>query len=164
MRPGRALTALAAAITVVATGVAVRALASSPLVAAPAEGPTAAVPPAPAASVRLNGDSIAQRVIARNPFRAHRTPAVVRFNPDLSPGAGPPPMPGPPRPTLALVGVVLGAEPAALVDGLPGAESTRALRVGETVAGYRLREVHADRAVVAAPDTTYVLFVRTRSP
>ncbi len=165
MNARRVFTVLAVIITLAATAVAVRALVGSPIGDAPVAGaPQGPVPPVPVAAAHLNGDSIALRVIARNPFRAHRTPAQARFSPDAPPGSVPPPMPGPPRPSLTLVGVVLGSDPAALVDGLPGTESTRALRIGESVAGYRLREVSADRAVVVGPDTTYVLQVRSRFP
>lgn len=135
--------------------------------AAPPEIVTTAEPAAmlpPADDARPDADSLARVITTKNPFRAHRSPALVRYSVAAAAGLGAPPAPPVQRPTLVLSGVLLGDEPAALIDGLPGFEHTRALRVGESVAGYRLREVSDDRAIVVGPDTTYVLLVRTRSP
>lgn len=123
----------------------------------------AAAPPA-FDEPRLDADSLARLITTRNPFRAHRSPASARYSVAAATGLGGPPTPPLQRPTLFLSGVLLGDEPVALIDGLPGFEHTRAVRLGETVAGYRLRELSADRAIIAGPDTTFVLPVRIRVP
>jgi hypothetical protein len=112
---------------------------------------------------RTQPDSLARSISARNPFRIHRTASQVRFSTDVSSGATPLPAP-PPRPALSLAGIVVGDEPVALVNGLPGIEGTRALRLGESAGGYKLREISAERAVLAGSDTTYTLTVRSRIP
>jgi hypothetical protein len=115
--------------------------------------------PLPPASV----DSLAGAAAGHDPFRMSRSPAGVRFDPGDA-LAVPLPM-APPmvsRPQLVLVGVVLGSEPTALIEGLPGADGPRLLRLGERVGGFGLREVTADGAVIAGPDTVWTLRVRTR--
>ncbi len=118
---------------------------------APADIPPAARP-----------DSLARRVAARDPFRLSRAAALVafRFGADAA-AAGPAALPTPPRPPLALAGVLLGGgTPAALIDGLPGIEGTRVMRPGERVGVYELRWVTAEAALIAAPDTAWTLRVR----
>ena len=125
------LTFLAVLVTVVATAAAARALVQPPLpdYAIVAESPT----PVPGRVMpSRSADSVARRTIIRNPFRAHRSPANVRFRPE-APGEQIPSPPSPPRPSLSVAGIVLGSDPAALIDGIPGAEGTRVLRVGESV-------------------------------
>lgn len=111
-----------------------------------------------------DGDSLARAITARNPFRLHRSAAAAPFDPERPEGAPSPPAAT--RPAIALAGIVLGAEPAALLDGLPGVEGTRLLRLGESVAGYTLRAVTSQGAVLRAPapDTTLILRVRSTAP
>lgn len=151
-----AVTALSIAA---ATRFAVATRAPEPLV----EPLAIATSPAPAPRI-ANGDSIARAIAGRNPFRMSREPGAVRFNPEASPDAPQPPPSRPPRPALALAGVVLGAEPLALIDGLPGAEGSRVMRVGERAGDYVLRTITADRVVIAGPDTTWTLRVRSQYP
>jgi hypothetical protein len=130
---------------------------SMPMSAAPAIAATPAALPARGPSP----DSLATVATARHPFRLDRTAAPMPFDPLLS-GDAPPSHP--PRPTLTLVGIALGAESAALIDGLPGTEGTRVLRVGEAFAGYIVRRVEEDRVLIAGPDTTWTLVVRGARP
>jgi hypothetical protein len=118
---------------------------------------------APASSdvQRLRPDSLAALIVSRDPFRISRQPATVPFDPDGAARGGAPPVQPPQRPAFVLAGVVLGEEPAALVDGLPGVEGTRVMRVGERVGDYVLRAVSAERAVLAGPDTVWTLRVRS---
>ena len=156
----RVLTFTAALITVIASAAAARSLVRSPV---PADT-TAAEPPAPAPGLEpgmRSADSIARRTIGRNPFRAHRSPAAIRFRPEAEMA---PPPPSPPRPSLSVAGIVLGTDPAALIDGIPGTDGTRVLRIGESVAGYTVRSIDSTRVVVASRDTTYQLPVRNRHP
>ncbi len=127
------------------------------------DGPPPGIGPAPESAVLAlaNADSLARVIAAHDPFRAARLPASVRFDPEAgAPGALPPPVVQ--RPTFSLAGVMMGAEPTALVDGLPGTEGTRVLRVGERVGDYVVREIGRDRVVIAGRDTTWTLRVRTR--
>jgi len=112
---------------------------------------------------QLAAESLASLAAARDPFRATRAPAAVPFDPVTGADAPPPP-PRQPLPPLTLVGVALGAEPAALIDGLPGTETTRVLRLGETVSGYTVRRIEEDRVIIAGPDTTWSLIVRGSQP
>lgn len=159
MTAATALRALLALLTLGAGGVAVGVTVAGPS-APPATAEVITAAPVEGAA-RIDGDSLAGAIVAKNPFRAHRSPAHLRYSAATVAGV---PTPSTPTVQFALAGVLLGDEPVALLDGLPGFEHTRAVRVGETVAGYRLREVSADRAVVVGPDTTYVLPVRTRTP
>lgn len=115
----------------------------------------AAVPP-------LRTDSLAEAATRRDPFRLARSAAPEQFS------AATPPVayaaPRPPRPQLVLVGVVLGRESAALIDGLPSLEGSRVMRLGERVGDYVLRAVASDHVVIAGPDTTWTLRVRSQFP
>ena len=109
-----------------------------------------------------SADSLASVAAARDPFRLQRTAASQSFDPDASADAAP--APHPQRPSLELVGIALGDDPAALLDGLPGTDGTRVLRVGESVAGYTVRRILTDRVTVQGPDTTWTLEVRRVIP
>jgi hypothetical protein len=128
---------------------------------AEARGP-ALVAPSPRADV----DSLSRAIVTRNPFRIDRASAAVSFNPDVAAGTAPAPTPPsapPPRPALSLVGLILGPEPAALVDGFPGVEGSRTLRVGEGVARYVIRAIGDGHVVIAGPDTTWTLRLRSHA-
>ncbi len=154
------LRTLARAITVVAVAwaawIAVRAPHDLDADEAEAAGP----PIGAWTALRVRADSVAGAIIRRNPFRIHRTAAVIRFDP--TPGPVPDQPPPPPRPPLVLTGVVLGADPAALIEGLPGADGSRLLRAGDRHGDYQLRAIGADSVVITAADTTFVLRARPR--
>lgn len=120
----------------------------------------AATPPA-----RADADSLARAVAQRDPFRLSRAPAAVAFDPDApSSGGAPFQPPRPSRPPLALAGIVFGAEPLALIDGLPSVEGSRVMRVGERAGDFVMRIIAADHVVIASPDTTWTLRVRSQFP
>jgi hypothetical protein len=104
-------------------------------------------------------DSLAALVQAGDVFRLGHRPAPVRYDPAA--GAGPQPW-SPPvsRPVLRLVGLVAGATPLAAIEGLPGVEGGRLLKVGERVAGFRLMAIEGGRVRVAGQDTVWVLTLR----
>jgi hypothetical protein len=132
------------------------------VVAADAPEPIA---PAPvlAPSPRVAPDSLARLIAGRNPFRASRAASVVRFDPRGTDNGGPPPQfDRPPRPQFVLAGILLGAEPAALIDGLPGAGATRVLRAGERFGEYHVRSITTDAVVIAGRDTTWTIRLRSR--
>ena len=104
-------------------------------------------------------DSLAAVLVARDPFRVTRRPSHVVYDPvQLAQPATPPP----PKPVLALVGIVWdnGRDPTALVEGLPGVDGPRPVRKGETIAGLRVKAIKPDRVVITGPDTTWTLTVR----
>lgn len=121
------------------------------------EGALAAV--APVAAEAFRRDSLDARVVARNPFRPSRRPAAVAFDPNPVPP--PPAEVPPPKPTLALTGIVWGGEPSAVVEGFPGLDGAQLVRVGEVFAGFRIRRITAHEVTVTGMDTTWVLRVRT---
>lgn len=104
-------------------------------------------------------DSLAALVQAGDVFRLGHRPAPVRYDPAA--GAGPQPW-SPPvsRPALRLVGLVAGATPLAAIEGLPGVEGGRLLKVGEQVAGFRLMAIEGGRVRVSGQDTVWVLTLR----
>jgi hypothetical protein len=96
-------------------------------------------------------------VVSRDPFRLGRRPLLPAYDPlrlaeQLAPQ--------PPKPRLIVVGVVNGSEPSAVIEGLPGVEGSRVVRVGDVVAGLQIKRIANGRVVIAGMDTTWVLEVR----
>lgn len=115
-------------------------------------------PPGPRSiPARYAADSLARDVVRRDVFRVGRHPAAVAYDPVR--GAAPPP-PGPPKPALVLTGIVWGAAPEAVVEGLPNASGPRVLRVGDVWGGVRVRRIAQNRVVLSGFDTTWTLTVR----
>jgi len=112
-----------------------------------------------AAPVEAHPDSLAAALVARDPFRVTRRPSNVVYDPVR---LAQPATPAPPKPVLALVGIVWdnGRDPTALVEGLPGVDGPRPVRHGETIAGLRVKTIKPDRVVITGPDTTWTLTVR----
>ena len=108
-----------------------------------------ALPPIAAASVKA--------IVDRDPFRIGRLPAITAYDPvRLAQPAAPPA----PRPVLTLVGVVDGADASAVVEGFPGVEGFRVVRVGDVVAGLRITQIAQNRVKIVGVDTTWVLEVK----
>jgi len=130
------------------------AVALPPLLARPMQAA-----PSPALS-RQQVDSLAAIAVARDPFRLARAPAAAVYDPQR--GAEPVPAPSP-KPTLTLDGIVWdpGSAPAAVLEGFPGVEGSRVVRVGETVGGLKISTIGRDRVVVVGMDTTWNLRVKT---
>lgn len=117
---------------------------------------TNASSPAAAVNAGVSAESVGF-IVSRDPFRIGRRPALPAYDPlRLAEQLAPPP----PRPALFLVGVVNAAEPSAVVEGLPGVEGWRVVRVGDVVAGLRVTQILPSRVVITGPDTTWVLQVR----
>ncbi|HEY2805461.1 MAG TPA: hypothetical protein VGI92_06330 [Gemmatimonadales bacterium] len=107
-------------------------------------------------------DSLAHIISNRDLFRASRTPAAVRFDP-VNADRPNPSQPNPARPAFVLSGILFGEQPAALLDGVPGFESTRVLHVGEKFGAYQVRAITSDRVVISAPDTTWTLRLKAKA-
>jgi hypothetical protein len=102
----------------------------------------------------------AARLRDRDPFRSERKPTSVRYNPWEPAPAPIVTPPRPPRPNLALVGIVGGPPWIALVEGVPGREGGVLLREGEEAGGVRLEAILGDTVRLAGLDTTWVLTPR----
>jgi hypothetical protein len=109
-------------------------------------------------------DSLIAAAIRRPMFRPGRRPAAVRFDPGRVEGPSDQAPASPPRPSLTVSGIVWGAEPAALLEGLPGSEGSVVVRKGERVAGIRVVRIERDRVVLAGLDTNWNLGVREPWP
>jgi len=134
-------------------------LAAAPLVRATLPQRMAAATQIAARLVEAHPDSLAAAVAARDPFRVSRRPSNVVYDPvRLAQPATPPP----PKPVLALVGIVWDnrRDPTALVEGLPNVDGPRPVRQGETIAGLRVKTITPDRVVITGLDTTWTLTVR----
>jgi len=131
---------------------------------APVAAPLPRAPRAPrfaaqATSHPYPADSLAALVQAGDVFRLGHRAAPVRYDPAA--GTGPQQWSPPPsRPALRLVGLVAGAVPVAAIEGLPGIEGGRLLKVGEQLAGYRVTSIEGGRVRIAGQDTVWVLTLR----
>ena len=103
-------------------------------------------------------DSLARLAVARPLFRASRRSSSVAYDPQRA--VAPVESNQPPKPLLALVGIVAGQEPTAVIEGFPGVEGSRVVRAGDIVSALRVKRVEADRVVIVGMDTTWVLKVR----
>lgn len=133
-------------------------LALGPLV--PVELPIAAsVSPAANSgqvAIKLPADSVAA-IASRDPFRIGHRPAFPAYDPlRLAEQLAPPP----PRPALVLVGVMEGIDPSAVIEGFPGVEGARVVRVGDVIGGLAIKRVGGGRVFISGMDTTWVLGVR----
>jgi hypothetical protein len=96
-------------------------------------------------------------IASRDPFRPGRRPLLPAYDPlRLAQQLALPP----PRPMLLLVGIVDGANPSAVVEGFPGVEGSRVVRVGDVVAGFAIKKVSRGQVMISGMDTTWVLKVR----
>jgi hypothetical protein len=105
-------------------------------------------------------ESLGAFAVAHDLFRNERRPAPVAYDPlrVIAGAAGSPPPA--PKPALVLEGIVWGAVPEAVVEGIPGVDGPRVLRVGEILGGLRVQRIEARRVVIAGMDTTWTLTVR----
>jgi hypothetical protein len=141
------------------------------------EAPAGALAVTPAEPRRVPRERLAAAgatITGGNPFRLDRAPAPLGFTPPGMPGMpmGPGMMPGmptgempiyapppPPRPALAVSGIV-GPPWQALLEGVPGREGAVVVRAGDVLGDLRIRDIDQNVVVVAAPDTTWRLTVR----
>ena len=113
----------------------------------------------PAPAPPFTKDSVPGAIVTHDPFRVARHPAAVPYDPLR---VGQPPAPVLTKPMLGLVGIVWdgGADPTALVEGLPGVDGPRVVRGGEAIGALRVRRIARDRVVIVGLDTVWVLTVR----
>lgn len=102
-------------------------------------------------------ESLRHVVAARDLFRATRRPALTLYDPVR---ASQPVVEAPPKPTLVLVGIVVGSEPTAVIEGFPGFEGPRVVRIGDVVAALRVRSIGPTGVRITGMDTVWTLTVR----
>jgi hypothetical protein len=124
------------------------------LVTMPAGGGTEALPD------RSVTDSLLMATVARAPFRATRRPPSRAYDPEALAAASAPLATAPPKPTLVLTGLILGPEPAAIIEGIPGREGSAVIREGAQEGGIRVRRIRAGDVVLVGLDTSWTLKVR----
>jgi hypothetical protein len=129
-----------------------------PLPKAGVPGPDRPLPPPTASYRRYAVDSLAHLTVARDVFRSARRPSSVAYDPQRA--VAPVESNQPPKPALALVGIVAGPEPTAVIEGLPGVDGARVMRVGDLVSGVRVMRIASDHVRLAGMDTVWVLRVR----
>lgn len=127
----------------------------APIALADALGPASPIIAARKAD-RIPADSV-NAVVARDPFRLTRRPVIPPYDPlrlveQLAPPA--------PRPVLLLVGMIDGASPSGIVEGLPGVDGSRIVRAGDVIGGLTIKRVARGQVVITGMDTTWVLEVR----
>jgi hypothetical protein len=130
----------------------------APAVTVPGIDPPRLSTPSHAASRHYPADSLARLAISRDVFRLARRAAAIAYDPQRA--AAPTETYQAPKPALALVGLVAGAEATAVIEGFPGVEGARVVRVGDVVSGLRVKQIVSDRVVIGGMDTTWVLRVR----
>lgn len=108
--------------------------------------------------VPLKGPDLIALARRTTPFRLDRKPPAERYGAPPAPIAPPPP--AVPKPQLTLSGILWGAEPAAIVEGVPGQEAPVVLRQGESVGPLRVVRIEVGRVVLRGLDTTWTLTVR----
>jgi hypothetical protein len=142
------LTALGLAIVACRASWADTRLDSHPL---PAAVPTLAV---------ARSDSLAHFALIiseHDPFRLDRRPTTSPFHPELLGATSSPTPARPPRPPLALAGIVGGPPWEALVDGIPGHDASVLVREGDVVSDFQVRSIDRDTLVLKGADTTWRL-------
>jgi hypothetical protein len=108
----------------------------------------------------LPADSLVSEAARRPMFRADRRRAKVAFDPSSVATVTEASSPPVPRPQLSLSGIIWGTEPAAIVEGVPGADGSRVLRRGQEASGIRVVRIERERVILAGADTTWTLQVR----
>jgi hypothetical protein len=105
-------------------------------------------------------DSATKAIVASDPFRLERRPSSVAYGsqPEGAPVA--PPQPKPPKPGLALAGVVGGPPWVALLDGVPGKSGSVLVHAGDTLAGLRVRSLGPNGITITGFDTTWKLTLK----
>lgn len=120
------------------------------------QGETASTARPVMSRTQIAAESIAA-IAGRDLFRAGRRPLLPPYDPlRLSEQLAPPP----PRPTLLLVGLIDGPNPSAVIEGFPGIDGARVVRVGDVVSGFSVKKVTRGQVVISGVDTTWVLGVR----
>jgi len=119
----------------------------------------ATVWPAPSLNRPPTADSLAvltSHIVDGDAFRLDRKPAAVPYrvagDTAISVATAAPP---PPKPALALVGIIGGPPWAALVNGIPAHDGTMLVHAGDTLGGLRITAVSGDGVTITGLDTVW---------
>jgi hypothetical protein len=98
-------------------------------------------------------------ITSSDPFRLERRPSSVAYGaqPEEAPAT---PLPKPPKPKLALAGIVGGPPWVALLDGVPGRNGSVVVHAEDTLAGLRVRAVGSRSITITGLDTTWKLTLK----
>lgn len=126
----------------------------------PAAVPVASAERDTAGGISTASDSLLAEAVRRPMFRMGRRPAAVPFDPERTDARELAAAPAVPKPALQVSGIVWGAEPAVVIEGLPGVEGPTVLRKGESVSGIRVLRIERERVLLRGLDTAWSLSVR----
>ena len=151
-------------LTMAGLGVAAR-MTLWPLAAPRFSEPTASAA-APQGPTATPAESLAAAIARHEPFRVNRRAALVAFRVPTPPPPPQPPAPQIQRPQLSLAGIAWGTGNGggAVIEGFPGVQGPRAVRVGDVVGGIRVQQIAADSVVLVGIDTLWVLRMRRVIP
>lgn len=108
-------------------------------------------------------ESLRNVAVAKDLFRSDRRPATTVYDP-VRLAAPAVRSTVSPRPTLMLTGIIGGTSPAAVVEGMPGADGPRVLHAGDTVGALKVVRIMAHGVVIVGMDTTWTLTLRNPWP
>lgn len=106
-------------------------------------------------------DSVIELAVQRALFRASRRAADVPFDPVGAADSVPASAPQASRPPVRVSGIVWGAQPVAVVEGIPGLDAPRAMRSGEMVNGFVVKRITQSQVTLSGMDTVWSLSPRT---
>jgi hypothetical protein len=132
------------------------------------EAPAPAIWPVSSPAPAVERDSLAvltERVADADVFRLDRTPATVAYRQAADTQVARVNVPpAPPKPALALAGIIGGPPWAALLDGVPGHPGSLVVHRGDSLAGLTVRAISPNGATVTGMDTTWRLVVKRPWP
>lgn len=99
-------------------------------------------------------EDVIHGAIEAAPFRADRQLPIARYGVSVSAELQ---SHVEPRPVLSLRGVLWGARPAAILEGVPGTSGQVVLVAGDTVGGLRVKAILPASVTIAGRDTVWVL-------
>jgi hypothetical protein len=103
---------------------------------------------------------LAERTVSGDAFRLERKPALVAYRQRADTQPARAAASAPPKPALALAGVVGGPPWAALLDGVPGHDASVVVHQGDSIAGFHIRRIAPNAVVITGLDTTWRLVVK----
>ena len=114
---------------------------------------------APLVHTSTRPDSLVRIVVGGNVFRPSRRPAAVSYDPRGGTDRATPST-APRRPSLALVGLLGGEQPTAVIEGWPDVEGGRAVREGDVIGSLTVRRISRGEVRIVGMDTVWILKVR----
>jgi len=119
----------------------------------PRPGPTE--PPPVEAEHGLLGPPRIGILIGEDPFRATRRPSPVELR--AAPQGALVDTPPAPEPSLRLTGIIWGATPVGVIEGLPGQQGPKVVREGDLVGSIRVQAIRPGEVILAGEDRSWRL-------